>query len=85
MAVTIEDCNKVREDIKKEIEAVAKLITDSSEYEVIKGFDNPHQVNAYKIKKKQETYSGLFKLILKIASEISVITGAISVLLGIFV
>ncbi len=78
MAVTVDDC-------KGKMDALSKLVKDSSEYEIIKTFNNVYQVDAYKIKKKAESMNGLFKLILKIASEISVITGAISVLLGIFV
>lgn len=77
MVQTIDVCDK-------KMAAMGKLISDSSEFEIMKTFNNQYQVEAYRIKKKQENLSALFKLILKIASEISVITGAISVLLQVF-
>jgi len=76
-AVKVKDCNEKHAEL-------IKMYDFDTDFTVIKTFDNQFQVSAYKAKKAHDTYAKVVKLIFKVVSEISVITGAIAVVAEIF-
>ena len=73
------------ESCESRMKALTKLVKANADIEVIRGFDNEWQVKAYDRLKKSQERQKIISLVLKIATEINVVVGAVATLVSVFV
>jgi len=78
MAQTVEECSKLRNEVLAQVEL-------NSDLQVIKNFNNEHQVKAYEFYTKKEIkklgIEKIAKTLTKIATVISAVSGAIAIII----
>lgn len=77
--------NVSRDECLKQMDSLTKMVSLNSDLEVISKFTNEIQFKAYANFKKHQTFEKVIKLVFKIVSEISVIAGAVTAVVQIFI